>query len=364
MARSFKIGVSGVFKILRPWFIGVSSAWKQILAGYIGVSGAWKKFYSFLPDDMIVQFESAPGTGWSELSYDLYPIGASAAGGSNLYSNTHEHATTVANVFDPPQDELSASTAILRDNAIIHHHANHDYNHTHGSTDHKPFSRLMRAAVPDGAVSLPTSARLLYYGTSAPSGWSDHTYGNGEYLAFTTGTYGTLGATTHTHTHGNSGYDDTNDLRQYHLTSYQDSAHHYNHYHPVNSHPAKDNKPLSARLHMIKPSSEAFSIPSGVVAFFTGSVVPAGWSLWTTGYGRLARLWNASVGTQEGSSEHGHAETFQSGDFGAAWFRRGQSAPSTTIVTEQHQHTVTGAHASATNNSMPLCREFMICKKD
>lgn len=363
MAHDFSVGSGGSYKRIRPWWIGAGGSWKKVLAAHVGVGGAWKLFYSEIPYGMIVQFDAAVPAGWSELSYSLFPLGASAAGSSDLYSDTHEHSASVTNAFAAPNSENPASTAILRDNAIIHHHENHSYSHTHGSTNHRPYALDMKAGAASTALSIPTSARLLYYGASAPAGWSDFAYTNGRHLAWTTGAYGTSGATTHSHAHADSNYDDTYDLRQYHLTSYQDAAHHENHKHTVPAH-SKANEPPSIRLHMISPSSEAFTIPSNVVAFFTGDIVPFGWSVYSAALGKFIKLYNTGYGTTAGSSSHAHDEDIISGDFTAAWFRRGQSAPSTTMVTETHSHDVVGPHTAVADNLMPLSREFLICKKD
>jgi hypothetical protein len=355
------VGVSAAWKRVHELWVGSGGAWKATQLGHAGAGGAWKVFFSRIPYNMIALFASAPASPWSAISYSgVYPLGDNAEGGSDLYADTHSHETQVANFANCAS--MVADDAIIRQNVISVHGASHNYSHSHGATDHKPLGRSWRGAAANGAASIPVGAFLFFNGSSIPSGWARATYSADDFVSLdSSGTGGVVGAAAHIHTHATV-TDDIYAERQLGTTYNHPARPAGGHSHSVPNH-SEPNVPPYIVLDLISPTgSDALFIPAGVVAFFLGSTVPPGWSVYSAALGRFVRLNSTGLEGTGGSASHGHTMSGASGGYGAADV--GGAADGYTCATLSHYHTVTHTHVTGTDNSMPLSRELLICKKD
>lgn len=359
------IGVSGVWKLLQNLSLGVSGSWKTVVSAHIGVSGAWKLIHSNVPSNMVALFASAPSSPWSVLSYSgVFPLGASSEGATNLYSNTHTHGS-VTNVFSDC-GSMVADDAAIRQNVVSIHGSVHNYSHSHGATDHQPLWQSWRAAQANGAAYIPSSAMLFFSGTSIPTGWTRATYTSGRYVKLdSSGTGGTGGNSTHTHTHPDATNTDSYVERQLGTTYNHPARMAGGHAHTVPSHASEANDPPYITLDMIRPSSDWYSvIPSGVVAFFTGSAVPYGWSYYSAAENRFVKLDSSGIeGTNNiSNASHSHSLDDYSGYYTPT--STGGGADGYTCAVLSHRHRVAHTHSAVSNNSMPLSRQLLICRKD
>lgn len=363
MAHEVSVGVSSAWKRVGPWWIGSSSAWKKILRGHVGISGAWKQFYEDIPANMIALFAAAAPSPWNALSYTTcYPWPSDTVGSSYYFSMTHTHGSVTA-VF-ANCGTTDADDAIIRYNRMAQHGASHNYAHSHGAEDHQPLYQEWRGASANGARSIPTSAILFFNGTSIPSGWKRATYTDGRYVRMnSSGAGGTGGNLSHYgHSHADSAYDAAIVARQGGTSITQPVA--ANHNHTVPNHNAKLNDPLYINLDAISPDTNpAYSIPSGVVAFFLGSTVPAGWSVYSAALGRFIKVTSSSIEGTGGNVQHEHAEGYlTSGTYAGSTGVGGLDGEP--CATPSHAHIVTHTHSADYGNTMPLAYPFLICRKD
>jgi len=358
------VGVSGEWKDLLSINLGIGGAFKAVTGGHIGVGGAWKRIFPrAIPRNMIALFASAPDSPWDALSYtDIFPLGAEAEGDEDLYSHTHTH-DTVTNVFGNGTT-YAADTAATVQTVLGVHSTGHNYDHSHSATDHQPPWQSWRAAAANGAPSIPTTAKLFYSGSSIPDGWARATYTADSYVKLdSSGAGATGGSATHTHSHPNATATSMAVNRQkWVLAGKEHHAANASHTHTVPDHDATNNEPPYVILDMVSPTSEAFVIPSGIVAFFIGSFVPIGWSVYSTALGRFIKLNNVGVEGTGGSAGHGHTFSKTSGTYYGTVRKAGADGSTASYI--NHSHPVSGDHAAVDNNSMPLARGLLICKKD
>jgi len=314
-----------------------------------------------IPRNMMALFAEAAPSSWGALSYSgIFPMGSSSASGSNLYSNTHSHASqslTTGTAYSTQADTSAITQTVM---SASH---THDYSHSHDDMDHQPLYQEWRAAIVGGANSIPSSALLFFSSYPIPTGWSEATYTEEHYVKLnSSGTGGTGGAATHTHTHSNTAYGSNDATRQKHLTSYPYHCTCTSHYHTVPSHTAEPNDPTYVNLHLIHPDSTVTEIPSGVVAFFSGNMIPPGWTQYSYANNKLIRLSDAFVGYGGGSDHHGHSMTStNTSTRNGSELKRGAGA--TTACYVNHYHSCNHEHTGVANNSMPLSRAFLICIK-
>lgn len=359
---SLHVGIAGVFKRILEMHVGASGSWKLVTDGWVASSGVWKRFWPPIPANMIALFAAAAPSPWSALSYSgLYPFGANAEGASDLYSNTHEHSTSVTNVFGNCNTVIADDAAFRQPMMAVHGSA-HNFNHTHGSTNHEPEFQSWRGAVAGGALSIPTSAILFFNGASIPTGWARATFTSGRYVKLdSAGTGATGGAATHTHSHGSS--TSTNPLVDYQIGTTWAVCVNASHNHTTPDHPGEANDPTFIELDMVSPSgSPALGIPSGIVALFIGSVVPLGWSYYSAAEGKFIKAVNGGVGATGGGPDHGHSIATTSGSYTAT--ADTGAADGYSSCSQVHNHWVTHTHATGSNLSMPLARQLLICRKD
>jgi len=360
------LGISGSWKEIVNLALGLSGSFRSASSASLGISGVWKEIFSSskIPENLVALFASAPDSPWDPLSYSgVFPLGAEAEGESDLYSDTHEHATSVANVFGNCTS-VSLSTQGETANTMGFHSTEHNYNHTHSATDHKPPYQEWRGAKANGAKSIPANAILFFSGTTLPDGWSRSSYTADKYVRLnSSGTGGTGGNATHTHTHPNATATAGKTVKR------KKSSREYRaavaiHTHTVPSHAATNNAPPYIILDAISPDEEwSADVPSGVVAFFVGDTVPDGWSVYSDAIGKFVKLNSTGVGTTSSAgSSHNHVFNDTSGP-GPAQNKLG-IASGMLNPTNLHTHPVSHTHDADSNNSMPKARELLICKKD
>jgi len=366
MAHKVSVGVSGSFKEIRPWWVGTGGNWKKVLLAHVGVGGSWKLYYSDIPETLIALFDAAFSSPWSAISYTgLFPLGGTSEGGSDLYSNNHQHTTSVTNVVG--QSTLEQAQNASDYHTVLNYHSTiHNNDHSHSSdTDHTPLYQEWRGATAAGAIEIPTGAHLFWGGSgSIPTGWTRSTFTNDRYVRLnSSGTGGTGGNVNHTHTHSNTASGSSAVDRQQNYFSYPYHQANASHAHTIPAHTSANHEPLFCNLDMVHPSSATNVIPAGIVAFFLGSVVPAGWEQYTLCNGRLVRLSSvATPGTQGGTSGHGHVMSgVTGGSYTGSSLKRG--ADGTYAANYPHAHPNTHTHDVESNNWMPLSRQLLICKK-
>lgn len=313
-----------------------------------------------IPLNMLALFDDSPPEPWGLFPFgDVFPIGSSGFSTENSFSDTHEHEYVTCT--------SSTSTNNQADNAIWYHSVmnphTHTLNHSHEETSHVPLNNSFRAACVVNSNIIPTSARILYSGSTIPTGWSRATYTNGNYLKFSdSGTGAIGGSATHEHVHPSSSSTAGGDSQaQLHTSSYPYHCVRRSHSHTVANH-QQNNEPSYIILDLIKPNSEESTLPSGTVAFFLGSTIPAGWSLYSQASERLIKLGNSNIGTTGGTPYHSHYQSVTSSIYNGDALKRGAGGYSMTYV--NHSHTFTHTHNAVTNNSMPLCRSLLIAIKD
>jgi hypothetical protein len=359
---STHVKVSGVWKTVDEIYVKILWAWESVSAKYVKVDGTWKKSYEpRIPFNMVALFTSAIENPWKPLSYNLFPLGANAEGGTNLYSNTHPHTGDVT-VSHATSSSVS-DDAIVRSNIIAAHGSSHNYTHNHSDLDHQPPWQSWRAATAHGSYVLPSGALLFFNGSTIPTGWSRGTYTNGKFVKLDSYGEGDVGGnSTHTHSHPNSTNHSGYVAHQV-GTTYNRIVNPGTHNHTVPDHTAVNNLPPFINLDMVTPNSDwTQPIPSGIIAFFVGSVVPSGWSVYSAALGKFVKLDSTAIETTGGSNSHSHVQNEASGSYSGTVKVMG--ADGYTSAPRPHSHTVTHTHSAVTNNSMPLARELLICKKD
>jgi len=362
------IGVSSAWKELTAIALGVSAAWKDISTMHIGAGSNWKKIFpeNPIPANMIAFFAGDAPSPWVVQSGSVFPLGGDSEGESDLYSDTHTHAT-VTNVVGTSTQE-QAQNASDYHTVLNYHSTSHNNDHSHDATDHKPLYQEWKGAAATGAVEIPTSAILFWCGGSTlPTGWARATFTEGRFVRMSaSGTGGTGGNANHSHTHPNTAAASASVQRQQNYFSYPYHQVNASHSHTIPAHTSADHEPLWVALDMISPSGAAATvIPANVVAFFIGSSVPHGWEAYTVATGRLVRVYQVGTvtpGTTGGSSSHSHVmSAVTGGGYTGSSLKRG--ADGTYAARYPHYHSNTHTHAAVDNNWMPLSRQLLICKK-
>ena len=353
--------VSGIWKEFLSAHKKISGAWKAMITGYKRVSGVWKIIFSFgssLPENIICFVDGTTPTGTilcdgNNSTIDLigkYLKVATAQGISDSGSNVHSHVYSGNSGYCP----TVGSDDGTRYRRMSKHY--HTISHTHSDTNHEPQYKNLAPCLPDEKI---LSTMLLFFdGATIPTGWSQVNTYNGKFIRG--GEDGlTGGSDTHTHVYsGYTGYKDS-----YKTSNDEDLGvgSRYNHRHTMNhTHGATNNIPEYYDLRLIKPDSDTGEIPSGVCAFFLGSVIPDGWSYFSTAEGKFIRA-NASEGGTGGSNTHTHTYSGMSGGFNPSNVDC-ESGGSDLPTDGTHYHSIN--HTHGTTDNIPLHRELLFCKKD
>ena len=365
--------VSGVWKEITDPQTKVSSVWKEITEGWVRVSGVWKQFFSRggLPEDLIAfSTDSTDIDGWlkmdgAEASPTLigkYPkVHASQGGIGGTVDHTH---SAFSGSTDAPS--ISFVGALFPFDLPSPH--SHTMNHTHASNINNEPEYLKVLPVTDGDA-IKTSMFLFYDGVSAPSGWSELAGAidkmfKGDLAPESSPTGGNA---SHSHTHsGSSGAtnppDPSNDIApgsgRFMLAPMPNHSHTINH-----THSGGNNYPEWHGLIPVKPDSDTFELPSGICAFFKGSVVPDGWSY----YSALEGKWiqgKSTAGATGGANSHNHVLSgIDSGVYGpnASPFGIGSGLKMYMQSTAGHYHSID--HIESTEDNIPPYQELMLLKK-
>ena len=353
--------VSGVWKEFLSAHKKISGAWKAMLTGYKKVSGVWKIIFSFgssLPENIICFVDGTAPTGTTLCdgnngTIDLigkYLRVASSESSADAGSNTHSHSYSGYSGYDPaghPDDGNRYS--------FMSRHR-HTISHTHGAINHEPQYKNLAPCLPDKKI---LSTMLMYFdGSTIPTGWSQVNTYDGKFIRGGEDSL-TGGADTHTHVYsGYSGYSYT------YLSADGGSngvGTRSNHRHTINhTHGATNNIPEYYDLRLIKPDSDAGEIPSGVCAFFLGSVVPDGWSYFSAVEGKFIRV-NASESGTGGSNTHTHSYSGNSGGYNPG---NGDADAGGDDLCDDGTHYHSIAHTHGTTDNIPLHRGLLFCKKD
>lgn len=352
-------------------FVKIDNQIRTTQKTYIKVLGRWRTICETeaadgaLEENMIVFFTSTPD-GWKVLNgvdatpdlttNSVYLRGDTEQGDSEAGSNTHS-APTYTGSSGNPTTQLVYYTDIIYQNVEKLH--THTINHTHVAINSEPpYYSLIPCK---GGNSILTTT-VLFMDGSVPAGWSSvfGIVGDKFVKCGATGG-GTGGNATHSHDYsGYSGYANISVNTIWHSGTGILRA--ISHRHTINhTHDAVSNYPEWYGLIPISPDSEVTEIPSGVVAFFTGSDVPDGWTLFgAMSGGKFIRL-QATSGETGGVNDHTHSYSGSSGSYdGVNHQTTGTSNPFYCV--DPHSHTINHTHSTADN--IPLHRSMLVCKKD
>ena len=365
--------ISGAWKQIFNIYNKIAGNWKLLIRGYKKVSGAWKIIHLPVPDNIIGFFSAVPASPWDVLngvdaSPDLigyYLRGKDSEGIANG-NNVHSHGSqgfTIALNTGPQYTHIEET-----DFTVVHTHPSGGgtgESHGHGSTNHEPPYYEMIPATAIGAKTLPVNTLLFYDGAVAPTGWTAWATVYDKFIKCAAAGGGTGGLLGHSHSYtGNTiGYGDSRDFAEigigaYVLDKYQGHIHSVNH-----THTGGQNFPIWTGLLPVRNDIEVNYIPSGIVAFFTGSTVPFGWTLRTDLEDKFIQCLAAGTGSGGANSHtHSHGNT---GNFtGDNSTNKIQTSPSTDQNPSYNPHyqTHNGNHTSVSNiiSHIPL----LICEKD
>lgn len=357
------VGVSAAWKSVTGLHVGVSGVWKGITAGHVGVSSAWKLFHPGLPANLLGFFTGSPGTGWTLCDggsstpnlNGYFPKGYTAQGTPGG-TNTHTHGSYSGSSGTTLPSQTFNDTS--EDNLEAPH--THTINHSHGSGTHTPSYYDLLPYVLAGAESIPTSF-VGFFDSSIPSGWSAYTSPYARFIRGNTSTAGgTGGATTHSHSaySGSSGsagtaVGATGAVGGGMAKTVASHTHTIDH-----THTAISNNPPWIQLIPATPSGALETLPSGIICFFLGSTVPAGWSVYSYAQNKFIKLNSTADTTGGGSSAHTDPYSGNSG----ATTGTGRPAGSYNISYRDHYHSIAHTHDSQTLE--PQNCQLLICKKD
>ena len=102
-------------------------------------------------------------------------------------------------------------------------------------------------------------------------------------------------------------------------------------------------------------------IPSGICAFFIGSVPPEGWSVYSEAKGRFIKA-SETVLETGGTIDHDHDGDMNTTTSGNHSSYGDVSSGATQVTQAPHNHSIT--HTHETQDWQPPFRELMFCKKD
>lgn len=366
--------ISGIWKEITDPQVRISSIWKLIEEGWVRVSGVWKQFFSrgaAIPVDLIVFATDSTDIGdWlkmngSEASPTLigkYPR-AHASEGDADGSNTHEH------VFTGNTGNSTLSTAGTTNGTPQGNNHIHTMNHTHPETNQEP-QYLKVLPLTEGSEIL-TSMFLFYDGDTAPDGWSAFPTAYDKFFKGDTDpeTSPTGGSDTHEHVFtGSSGYTTppTNTLAVTYQPLKTASTAVIHRHVMSHTHGATNNIPEWHGLLPVVPDTEVGEIPSGICAFFKGSVVPDGWSYFSVAAEKWIQGKSTSGGTG-GSNSHSHVYSGASSPFTGYTMT---NAAVYTVSAFLHTHTINHTHSDPGSppttryNNEPEYQELLFCKKD
>ena len=344
------------------WVGGVE---KRIDQGWVNVGGVWKRHYSLIPDELIALFGSTPGGDWKICNGTADPLDligmyfrGSNAEGSATGSNTHDHASSgFGNTGDAnntfPNDPTPNERTLQSDD---HVHSTPD--HGHSSVNHEPLYYEMIPAVA-GKV-LPANTLLFYDGAVAPSGWTAFSTVYDKFIKCAASGGGSGGAASHSHPISGiwTGYTQSTVNSRAQTSSAVDDL---NHRHSADhTHTGGQNYPAWHGLLPVRCNFETGYIPSGIVAFFKGSVVPDGWTLFTSLQDAFLHCKSTSGGTG-GADTHIHSH---SGMYTGSWgTNQSWAYPNGDYLAQAHSHAWPGGN-HASGNNLIYHRPLLVCKKD
>lgn len=358
--------VSGIWKEVTELHVKVSDVWKGITEGWVNISGVWKQFFSSgrLPENLIAFSISATVTGWSKMDgveasptlIGKYPKVANSQGGIGG-ALTHTHASFSG--FSGYNGTLkSGGFATVQADNNQHRHS---INHTHPAENNEP-PYLNILPVTNGD-EIKTTMFLFYNGASAPAGWSVESTAYNKFFKGASTPSGGSGSVNHSH----SSLTDQNfsiGTNRAHSAQGTYFAFSGNHNHATTHiHSGGQNEPLWTGLLPVKPNSDTVEIPSGIIAFFKGSVIPTGWSVYSAADQRWIK--GKSTGTGSGGvNSHNHVLT---GVLNTAGSRRNGGSGTIYIhgrnnIGIGHNHTMNHSHNTVDN--IPPYQELMFLKKD
>ncbi len=337
---------------------------------------------SEVPATMIAFATSTSVNEWKKLDgveatpslINKYPRAASTEGGTGG-TLTHTHAAYSGysgllgqalsrhNMTPQFQTHALSNTEAVR----------HQIDHTHSAdTNHEP-AHLKVLPITVGN-ELTNNMFLFYDGSTIPDGWEVESNAVDRHFKGSLTPNGTGGNTSHSHTHSGSSANNV-PSGSANITESTNPAYYLwvpqgvglnAHSHSIDhTHSGGVNEPAWHGLIPVKPSSSALIIPSGVCAFFTGSVVPSGWSAFNTADGKWIKG-KSNAGDTGGSNTHNHTYSGNTGNFAGDPKASFNYASSTyhwyTQATTYHYHSMSHTHNTVDN--IPPYQELMFLKKD
>ena len=362
--------VAGVWEDVDDPSVKVAGVWQPVQEGLVKVAGTWEQFYlrQNIPTTLVAFFSIAlpagtqlcDGTAGTPNMNGCYVVGGNAEG-TATGSDTHTPSNTVVGTF--------GYTALNREGTVVSNvmvnitHTHTVGSHGHGgAVDHKPLGNDGKAAQMTGGI---TKAGMIMFNTVAvaPTGWSHVSLLSGRYIRATnTGTGGSVGASSHSHGGNSTGTGEHNERRSWNNSGASNQkmwVHSHTQSHTMQS---KSNNPRHIDLYPVSCDADGNDVVSGMVAFFVGSVVPTGWTLYAAAQGVLIRC-NSTVNTTPSGSDT-HTDTSNSTTTNA------QNPIGNRISTgancarpASHSHGVP-SHNHGTHTSLPRRITLLVCSKD
>jgi hypothetical protein len=349
----------------------------EVKPGFPNVVRLWnEELPSEIPTTMIGFFSSTPSDPWKVMNgvdatpdvIGMYPRGYNAEG-SAAGSNTHSHSseamgnTGIAN-------QRFAGYGLTHLNTMDANHTHTQGSHGHGSGNHEPPYYTLIPAVSATPTGLPAGTMLYYDGAVAPVGWTAWAAIYDTFIKFDTTAGGTGGATSHTHPTWSGTSGASSGLDQERDSNLNDVSLNASHTHSIShSHSGGNNYPEWHGLLPITNDAEVFSVPSGVIAFFTGSVVPDGWKVCdgTLGTPDLQSKFpqcKSTNGGTGGANSHSHGHGMASGSWSGTYNNGGHAGSSGQITRYSHNHSLQGTHSAVADNNLIYHKPLLVCKKD
>lgn len=336
---------------------------KDILKMEVYADDQWNIVFNKTPA-MLALFGSTPPAGWQVCDGSGFTVNL-----NGLYAKAGEKQGVATGSNMHTHDELSINTGgpsgkygsgIISNTSNTGTHV-HSFLHTHEEVNHEPAYYTMIPAIQTTAVNYPANMLFFWDGDNVLSGWSYWSAVENKFIKFDTETAGLTGGGTHTHSFtGFSGYTQTAS-RKGGIGSNETSD--CNHRHAVNhTHSAFTNLPNYIGFVPIRNDSSLEILPSGLISFFLGDLVPYGWKIYSIALGKFVRCMATKDLQGSGSNVHGHSQDSFST---AAKLESGtkNTNTGTNCARRTHTHGITHGHLDP-QTMEPRHIRLMLCKKD
>lgn len=363
---------NGTWKSVNELYYKESSSWKKTAALYHKRNGSWELVYiGGLPAEvrtsMIALFDgdtiprgAQEANGENSTINLVSPacfLRSSASEGTYLGSDSHGHSYSGNTGGSPYWWDGSYSGT----DGIYSH--SHTMSHTHSAVSNLP---PYYTVTPLMFVDRVTGD-MIFFAESLPDNCVQDTSLDGSFIRCDThenrGAIG--GSETHDHPTQTfyTGYagswtgkiDGSKDG-----TSYSNEERNATHRHSFShGHSGGNNIPEYYELMAVRFTGEFTNIPSGVIAFFVGTIPPEGWRVYTNTNNYWIRI-GSNPGTTGGSNTHSHSISMNTSSYAG---QRDYVTNNGNRTTARYGHRHSASHSHSGNN-YPYSKEVMLCIKD